>query len=442
MGRVSAGALLLGLVSVVVAVVCAPAAARIYTSSSEQQLVPGLTQRTIWSEDQVAVYRLPKNVTHVGDIHVELTYKPANRDCYICLLDQTGAVVPGTYEQGRLGLWPGKEVIDYAVSAVTNAGWNQPDASDVQGDAYYVLVQSVNGVSSYRLSGYFPRTVAGSDDTTSPSTFTRATLQFPAKATAWAKIAGAPYGGPWDFTPTSQGTVYARLEYPANVRAHTVNPTSTAMPASFEQYVYPALWQAVHGSLPVSEPSDMSHWDLWDLNHHDSRAPVAGGAWYGLEGTFTAQKGGTWQPNAVYHYVPALWMVASNSAAGPAAPPRLGTVTLGYKATLLIPQNLRLASASKAVRRGRMAIFKGTLALPAGPSPAAQVSWAAPGTKLQIQRQSGRKWRLVKTVVTGRNGAWTGKLPVKTTAVYRAFWPGSGALAAEASLTRTVTVRR
>ncbi len=436
------GALVLGLASVVIAVCCAPAAARIYTSSGEQQLVPGVTQRTIWSQDQVAVYRLPENVTHVGDIHVELTYKPANRDLYICLLDQNGAVVPGTLEQGSQGQWPGKEIIDAWVSTVTNAGWNQPDASDVQGDAYYVLVEAVNGVSSYRLNGYFPRTVPGSDDTTSPSTFTHATLQVPAKATAWATISATPYGGAWDFTPTSQGTVYARLQYPANARAHTLAATTTAMPASFAQYVYPALWQTVHGALPVSQPSDMSHWDLWDLNHHDSCAPVAGGPWYGLEGTFTVQKGGTWQPGAVYHYVPVLWMVASNPAAGPGAPPAVGTSTLGYKATLLIPQNLRLASASKTVHGGGTATIKGTLALPAGASPDAPVSWAPAGTKVQIQRQSGNAWRSVKTIVTGANGAWTGKVAVKATAVYRAFWPGNGTLVAETSLSAKVSVVR
>ena len=38
------------------------------------------------------VYRLPRNVTHTGDLHVELTYTPADGDCFIYLL--------GPVEQG------------------------------------------------------------------------------------------------------------------------------------------------------------------------------------------------------------------------------------------------------------------------------------------------------------------------------------------------------
>ena len=44
-------------------------------------------------------------------------------------------------------------------------------------------------------------------------------------------------------------------------------------------------------------------------------------------------------------------------------PPATGLQTVGYKATLLIPQNLRLTSASRRVRRGRAATLKGTLAV-------------------------------------------------------------------------------
>ena len=100
------------------------AAAGAVASWSERQTVPGLTERTIWGRDQVYVYRLPSNVTHVGDLHVELTYTPADGDCFIYLLGPVAKgssewqVCPGTYRQGFLSLWPGREVVDYAVPAV------------------------------------------------------------------------------------------------------------------------------------------------------------------------------------------------------------------------------------------------------------------------------------------------------------------------------------
>jgi hypothetical protein len=420
----------------------APALAKLYRSSSERQVVPGITERTIWSEDQVAAYRLPKNVTHTGYIHVELDYKPRDRDCFVYLLDANGQVLPGTYSQGRTDLSPGVEVIDYQVTNVVNSGWNEPDGSDVAGDAYYILVEAGNGNSSYKLRGYYPRAEAGSDDTTSDATLTRGAIQVPAKASKWAHVSGAPYGQPWDFTPTSQGTVYTRLEYTATARKHSLAPPSTSMPAAFEQYVYPELWQPATGSLPVDQPCDASHWDLWHLNRHDSAAPVAGGTWYGLEGTFAVQNAGPFKPNSLYHYVPMLWMVSSQPAAGPAAPPAVGTRKIGYKATLLIPQNLYFAKATRKVRRNREATLKGSLALPASAAAGAQVSWAPAGTKVTIQRRAGKKWVKVKNVTVRANGAWRTAVRMKRTTTFRASWPSSGGLATERSLSKTVTVRR
>ena len=81
------GALALGVVCAWLGAVAGPsAAAGAVASWSERQVVPGLTERTIWGRDQVYVYRLPGNVTHTGDLHVELTYTPADEDCFIYLL--------------------------------------------------------------------------------------------------------------------------------------------------------------------------------------------------------------------------------------------------------------------------------------------------------------------------------------------------------------------
>ena len=433
------GVLFGALLAIAMAAFCASAQASLVTSWSERQLVPGLTERTVWSQAQVAVYRLPQNVTHTGNLHIELTYKPVDDACLVFLLNEKGAVCAGTDLQGREDLRPGRKVVDFDVPLVVHAA-PDPGTGEIPGDAYYVLVQALNGVHSYRLSGYLPRAAAGSLDTTSPGTLARATLQIPASARAWKKIAGAPYGGPWDFTPTSQGTASCRLQYPANAKARSLTPASPAMPVSFEQYVYPADWDA-DAALPLSQPTELSHWDLW--NHPHAGAPVWSGDWYGVDGSFLlVDRVGAWRPGLVYHYDPALWMVSSVPARGPAAPPAIGVRTIGYKATLLIPQDLRLASATKKVKRGRPATFKGTLALPASAAPDAAVAWAPPGAKLQLQRKVSGKWVTGKTLTVGASGAWKTTVKPRTTAVWRAWWPGAGTLAPELSLTRKVTVVR
>ena len=125
MRRALIAALVLGLaVAWLGAVAGGAAAAGAVASWSERQTIPGLTERTIWGRDQVYVYRLPRNVTHTGDLHVELTYTPADRDCFVYLLGPVTKgspewqVCPGTYGQGFLSLRPGREVVDYAVPAV------------------------------------------------------------------------------------------------------------------------------------------------------------------------------------------------------------------------------------------------------------------------------------------------------------------------------------
>ena len=307
---------------------------------------------------------------------------------------------PGTYGQGFLSLWPGREVVDYAVPAVLD---QDPVDDGVRGDAYYVVVQAANATSRFRLSGYLPRTSAGSTDTTSDATFTRFSFKTPASARASIAVTGAPYGGPFDLTPTSQGEVECRLQYPANAGKRTVEPASPSQKASFEQYVYPPLWEPEGDAIPVSQPTDPSHWDLYDLNRH-AAAPLTGDDWYGLQGGFAVQAAGPWAPRQTYHYVPVLWLAAAQPyASAPAlpGPPATGLRTVGYKATLLIPQNLRLASATPKVRRGRAVTLKGSLAVPSDATPGATVAWAPAGTlvtaaeedRLALDHDQGREDR-------------------------------------------------
>ena len=272
------GALALGMLVAWLGAVAGPsAAAGAVASWSERQVVPGLTERTIWGRDQVYVYRLPSNVTHLGDLHVELTYTPADGDCFIYLLGPVAKgssewqVCPGTYGQGFLSLSPGREVVDYAVPAVLD---QDPVDDGVRGDTYYVVVQAANATSRFRLSGYLPRTSAGSTDTTSEATFTRFSFRTPASARASIAVAGAPYGGPFDLTPTSQGEVECRLQYPADPGKRTVEPASPALKASFEQYVYPPLWEPEGDGIPV-EPADGSV-ALGPLRPEPARGRAAG----------------------------------------------------------------------------------------------------------------------------------------------------------------------
>ena len=440
------GALALCMVVAWLGALAGPAAAAGAVASwSERQTIPGLTERTIWGRDQVYVYRLPRNVTHTGNLHVELTYTPADGDCFVYLLGPVAKgslewqVCPGTYGQGFLSLWPGREVVDYAVPAVLDQ-----DAVDdgVRGDAYYVVVQAANAASRFRLSGYLPRTAAGSTDTTSDATFTRFSFARPASARASLSVAGAPYGGPFDLTPTSQGQVECRLQYPADVARRTVEPASPSQKASFEQYVYPPLWEPEGDAVPVSQPTDPSHWDLYDLNRH-AATPLAGVDWYGLQGGFAVQAAGPWLPLQTYHYVPVLWLAAAQPyAAAPAqpGPPATGLQTVGYKATLLIPQNLRLASATPKVRKGRSVTLKGSLALPSAATPDATVAWAPAGTLVMLQQKTGSRWVTKRVVKTGVKGSWRAYVRVRRTTEWRAWWPGAAGIPAEYSLSKRSVV--
>lgn len=358
---------------------------------------------------------------------MELRYTPADGDCFVYLLGPVAKgsrdwqVCPGTYGQGFLSLEAGREVVDYAVQTILDT--EQID-SGVRGDAYYVVVQAASSVSRFRLSGYFPRALTGSSDTTSDATHTRAKFRRPASARRSIKIAGAPYGGPFDIRPSSQGRVECRLEYPADVDTRMVATATRLLVAAYEQYVYPPLWEpADDGSIPVRQSIAYSHWDLYDLNRH-AAAPLGGSDWYGLQGAFDVQADGPWNPNRTYHYVPVLWLAAGwpySTAPAQPGPPATGRRTVGYKATILIPQNLRFASASKRVRRGRRAILRGSLAIPADGTFGAAVAWAPVGTSVQIQKRVRGRWIFAKNATIRADGSWRASVRVRRTTRWRAY---------------------
>jgi hypothetical protein len=416
----------------------------------DSQTVPGLTERTIWSTCQVAVHRLPAPVTHTGFIHVQVDYTPADADLVICLLDAQGRVCGTTRDQGRLASWPGRTVIDHEITTVAHADVNA-EGDDLEGDEYYVLVQALNAESRYRLTGYFPRVVPSlmdvSDATTRADTLRRQPLTIPAAGAPTARIYGAPYGGAFTLQPTSQGVVTARLESPANTTSmpRTVGPVfdpatlAPLMPANFEQYAYGPDWESL--VLADEDETGRSHWDLYHENDHADQAPLDGGRWWGLESSFTVATGTATPPDVRYQYVPVLWLASSDPLLGPAAPPKTGRSTQGYKATLLIPQRLRLAAATARVRRGDRAILRGTLALPTGAAPADPCVWAPPGTAVTIERKlEDGPWRPFKTATVGQEGTWRTSLHPSRTAWWRASY--GLAEASETSLAKRILVRR
>ena len=146
-------------------------------------------------------------------------------------------------------------------------------------------------------------------------------------------MTGASYGGAFDLTPTSEGQVECRLQYPADAAARTVLPATTALQAAFEQYVYPPLWEPEGGQIPLAQTISYGNWDLFDANRH-AAAPLSGDDWYGLQGGFAVQAAGPWRPQATYHYVPVLWLAAAAPyAQAPAqpGPPATGLRTVGLQ---------------------------------------------------------------------------------------------------------------
>lgn len=449
--RLAGAALVVLLLAVVLCLLAASTAdAAVYTAWSQKQEVPGLTERTIWSRAQVAVYQLPGNVNHTGYVHVELTYKPGDEGMSLFLLDADGQVCPGTESQGQLGTWASRRVVDYHVSAIHDQSWS-PEYDTIVGDPYYVVVQALNGSHKVRLRGYYPRLVPGETDVEADGTLMRQAVVWPTPASSWKTVYGAPYGGAFDFKPTSEGTVECRLQYPADPVAKTVDepftpgpPPAPLMPCDYSQYVLPTDWDGDWDDAPLRDAdiTGLTHWDLYDLQHWPG-APVWAGEYYGLggpEARFTVEKETDAPPNVTYHYVPVLWLASSVPALGPAAPPATGVTTKGYKATVLIPQNLYLAKAPARVKKGRSATLRGSLAVPDRPGPSATVSWALPGARVAVQfkgRTGG--WKTVKTVAvptTATTGGWSATVRPSRTGSWRAFWRSADPQYARVTLQR------
>lgn len=389
----------------------------------------GTTTRVIWDTSQVACFKLPGGVNHVGPIHMELVFRPAWADLDLYLLDADGNAVGGVAgEQGYLASFTGRETVDYYVGQVLSSQV-EPYYGGVPGDTYYVLVVAFNETARFQILGYYPRIVDPVENPSTTDAFNYYLRRYrkPARARRWITIHGPEYGYPYSFRPTSVGKVEARLEWPADVVKRRVLYTAGEYrdhiaPADMEQHMY-------YGPA----------WDIvWEnLGGTDWRPPQQDdGAWFGLKNPAPGEPQGTsrdgYQPFVAWHYVPSLYLVASDPLLGPDGGPKLGVSTVGFRATLTYPENLRIASAPRAVELGRVATVRGTYALDG--------EWAV-GAEVTLERKTAGGWRRIKSVAVGADGGWAVGFRPTVTGVYRAVAPGTGAPNLDVEVSRPVRIR-
>ncbi len=395
-------------------------------ASTEKQTVPGLTVRTIYGDCQSYVKVLPL-VDHKGYIHVELKYTWADNDIGLVLLNSDGEICDYTEAQGWEFVWGENQQINYLVNSITNQTV-EADGTFV-GDQYYVLVYTWDDVHQFQLKGYVPHTKPSLGFGTQWNdewTEWRTVFRYPADPTKWQTIHGAPYGVPFDYTPTSEGKTYGRLEWPVNRRTLQVVSDYASipriMPSNMEQYFYDSNWSE-DGYIADYAHSGPSHWAVPAWSYAPLPEPTPGAQWYGTERSFDIAAGSNFAPGKVIHYIPVLYFKAVDPTVGTWSLPKPGMSTETYKATLIIPQNLRLKSASGSAGTVK---FSGTLALNRtwlDPLAVDELAWAPAGQVVKIQRLVGSTWKTVKsTTVTGTVGAWAKTFSATGNYKYRARW--------------------
>lgn len=394
----------------------------VITTSSQTQSQPGLTERVIWGQNQVAIHKVA-GVNHIGSMHFEVQWRPTSADLDIYLLDpsQTSLSEP----QGLLGALKGREVIDYYVPSISPAGLvEDPATQQPVGDTYYIVVTAFNGVADFWVEGSYPRiSVGGGSDTVDPLNAVIVPYRRPTGAGTTRRLSGAAFANVFDYRPTSVGEVTVALEWPANgaTKRVTYDPDKAPKPANFQHYGFagPAL-------TPVFSSLGAANW-----------APPPHGdppSWYGLLATYDVAQGTPTRPGQLEHYVPVLYLVAADRYLGGEGPLRTGVSTVGYRATIEFPQNLYLVSAPSVVFRGMPAALKGTFAR--------NGEWAPPKTPISIQRRVKDGWRTVTTARVGRDGAWTAIIYPRSTGTWRARAAGDPqtGLAVESSVAKRIRV--
>jgi len=415
-------------------------------SFSESQAAPGQTLRYIYGSCQVYMY--PINVSHVGYLHVEMTYDWPDYDCYIYLIKLNSAnghweqaVNPdgsSTDQQGWNSDFYGKEVIDYFVEDISEEGQQVvPYGEDLVGDTYYVMVQAFADVSNFELRGYTPRTIyeAGKPNPVTGGNWYRERIRFPADGSRM-RVYGAPYNSAYYFTPTSEGKVWINTRYPFNpvtkkpLEAYT-NPALQA--AAFDEYLYPGDWSE-NSTIWDMAGNGSGHW----IQNHTAGTPPP----------FVMAPDPTWtrrisasspvadniymHPGFMEIYTPLLWQASSDpTQPGIYTEPKSGMSTVGYLGSILYPQNLWLNRSAVVLKKGKV-LLAGNLAIaplwndPTGAA-SGTIAWAPAGTVVTIQAKSGDVWKNVGSgKVAGAVGHWAASVKgITGTVKYRAFWSGT-----------------
>jgi hypothetical protein len=452
------------------------------TSTEVQQSSPGMTVRTIWGQAQV--YQYPIKINHIGYAHVELTFKPswASADLYVYGPQQWDTFHrPIAYQyfnvnQGYLGgyswgLPATKDYVDWYVPYINNrlTDPNAPvddPAGGYVGDTYYIVIVAFDDLCQTQVWGYVPTidvSYAGSANPLDDWQVLRA-FRFPKSTTSWQTVAGTPYGQPFDFTPTSTGTEYLTMQWPADVAAKTVSTDHSLgyQPAEYESYLYAADWSTTLQTDYEGSGGAASGWSppTWSSNEGGITSP-----WYGYYEPLTvdvptSDPGWMTAPaGKVQHWVASLGLVATTPANGPtimlpadsgdpslanatsyldfAGPMKAGLSTIGYEATVGLPQNLTINTKSVSVKKGLSVTITGQLALDLGSGVAFQS-----GQSVKVQKKVGSSWVTVKTVVTGTDGKFSAKVVPTATTTWRAYWTGSPTtgLTIETSLTKKISV--
>ena len=384
-----------------------------------QTTVPGMTERVIWDTVQVAAYKV--NVSHIGNLHAEVTFKPDWADFDIYIYNESCESV---WEEpmGYSGMLTGKEVIDHYVSQEDFN--NAPGSTDIvpedpytgepehlRGVDYYVIVVAYNETAEFQVWGYAPYTDLSTGVTTVSDQWNWYfdPFRFPGNKNTWGTLKGTPYGYSWDFTPTSEGQGQIRLQWPARkvdgVWMVTYDLANSPKPANMETYLFVgSAWDTVFEEYG---------WAWYKPKAQDLAT------WYGHKNVWAISESGDFKPGSTYHYVPVLVGVVNDAKRGPSSGPKEGIQTIGYKATMWFPQNLFMSSAPGKVAKGKTATFKGTFALDA--------AWKA-GAKVTLQvKKSDGTWKNLKSATTGSTGKWTVSWAPKASAWFRVKAAGNDA---------------
>jgi len=405
---------------------------------ADTQTTPGRTERVIWDTVQVAAYKV--NASHVGTIHAEVTFKPNWADFDIYIYDQWGNSV---YEEnlGYSAMLTGREIIDHYVSlddfdsidgsqeVIPADPYGEP--AHVRGIDFYVVIVAFNETAKFQVWGYTPYTDVTADSAAVDYQWNYYfdTFRFPGGRDDWGTLKGAPYGGKFDFMPTSEGPGQVNLEWPAakdkttGEWAVTYDPVNAGRPSNLESYLFVgADWDTV--------------FEEYGYSWYRPRAQD-GATWYGHKNLFTvSEASSTAVPMKNYHFVPSLVGVVNDPKLGPGGSGiKEGISTVGYKASCFFPQNLRISSVPSSVMAGKSFTMKGTLAL--------NGAWVE-GQEVGLQKLgSDNAWKLLKSTMTGDNGVWKITYKPSKTAKYRVRTAGDDAtgLLVEYSVKKQVMVK-